>query len=130
MAVQEWYKDWFNSPFYHKLYFDRDEKEAEIFIKKLVDHLEPKPGSRLLDIACGKGRHSKIMASFGYQVTGIDISPNSIEIAKQYEGPNLDFYLHDMRLPFWANYFHYAFNFFTSIYQVVFCMMYIQIIND
>ena len=26
MAVQEWYKDWFNSPFYHKLYFDRDEK--------------------------------------------------------------------------------------------------------
>ena len=114
MAVQEWYKDWFNSPFYHKLYFDRDEKEAEIFIKKLVDHLEPKPGSRLLDIACGKGRHSKIMASFRYQVTGIDISPNSIEIAKQYEGPNLDFYLHDMRLPFWANYFHYAFNFFTS----------------
>jgi SAM-dependent methyltransferase len=114
MVVQEWYKDWFNSPFYHKLYFDRDEIEAEIIIRKLVDHLQPAPGSRVLDIACGKGRHSKILSSFGFQVTGIDISPRSIAIAKEFEGPNLDFYIHDMRLPFWANYFHYAFNFFTS----------------
>jgi hypothetical protein len=29
MAEQAWYRGWFNSPFYHKLYFERDEKEAE-----------------------------------------------------------------------------------------------------
>ncbi len=114
MAEQAWYKDWFNSPFYHKLYFERDEKEAEIFIKRLVGHLSPPPQSRILDIACGRGRHSKILASMGFTVTGIDISPNSIAFAKQFEAPNLDFYLHDMRLPFWANYYNYAFNFFTS----------------
>ncbi|MEO7923014.1 MAG: class I SAM-dependent methyltransferase [Chitinophagaceae bacterium] len=114
MADKAWYKDWFNSPFYHKLYFDRDEEEAGAFIKKLLAHLKPPPGSRMLDVACGKGRHSKILAAPGYIVTGIDISPDSIEEAKQFEKENLDFFVHDMRLPFWGNYFNYAFNFFTS----------------
>ena len=114
MAEKSWYKDWFNSPLYHKLYFERDEAEAEAFIKKLVDHLKPEANSRMLDVACGKGRHSKILAAMGYQVTGIDISLQSIEYAKQFEKDNLDFFVHDMRLPFWGNYFNYAFNFFTS----------------
>lgn len=114
MPEQDWYKDWFNSPFYHKLYFERDEKEAEAFIHRLVSYLHPAPGSRILDVACGKGRHSKILAKMGYWVTGIDISPGSIAYARQWETDNLDFYVHDMRLPFWGNYFDYAFNFFTS----------------
>jgi SAM-dependent methyltransferase len=114
MPGQAWYKDWFNSPFYHKLYFDRDEQEAEAFIKKLVQHLQPAPGSRMLDVACGKGRHSKTLASLGYAVTGIDISADSIQYARQFENDNLDFFVHDMRLPFYAYYFDLAFNFFTS----------------
>ena len=114
MADKAWYKDWFNSPFYHKLYFERDEKEAEIFIKKLIDHLQPAPGSRILDVACGKGRHSKTLASLGFEVTGIDISPDSIRQARQSERDNLEFYVHDMRLPFRVNYYDYVFNFFTS----------------
>lgn len=114
MAEKAWYKDWFNSPFYHKLYFERDEKEAEAFIKKLVDHLQPAPGSLMLDVACGKGRHSKTLSSLGFDVTGIDISPDSIAYAKQFEKENLHFFVHDMRLPSWGNYFDYAFNFFTS----------------
>jgi SAM-dependent methyltransferase len=114
MTEQAWYKDWFSSPFYHKLYFERDEKEAEAFIKKLIEYLHPAPGSRMLDVACGKGRHSKILAAMGFNVTGIDISFSSITWAKQFEQENLDFYVHDMRLPFRANYYEYAFNFFTS----------------
>jgi SAM-dependent methyltransferase len=114
MASLAWYKNWFNSPFYHKLYFDRDEKEADAFIKKLIAHLQPQPGSLMLDVACGKGRHSKTLASLGFDVTGIDISPDSIAFAKQSEKDNLHFFVHDMRLPAWGNYFDYAFNFFTS----------------
>ncbi len=121
MAEQAWYKNWFNSPFYHKLYFERDEKEAEAFIKKLIGHLQPAPGSRMLDVACGKGRHSKTLASLGFAVTGIDISEDSIAFAKKFVGKNsqgekddLEFFVHDMRLPVWGNYFQYAFNFFTS----------------
>lgn len=114
MAEKAWYKDWFNSPYYHKLYFERDEQEAAAFITKLIGHLHPRPGSRMLDVACGRGRHSKTLAALGYTVTGIDISADSIAWALQFEKENLDFFVHDMRLPFWGNYFDFAFNFFTS----------------
>ena len=114
MTDPAWYKNWFNSSFYHKLYFKRDEKEAEAFISQLIQHLQPVAGSRMLDVACGKGRHSKILAEKGFNVTGIDISTDSIRLAKKAEKENLEFFVHDMRLPFRSNYFHYAFNFFTS----------------
>jgi SAM-dependent methyltransferase len=114
MAKSPWYKDWFNSGFYHKLYFEHDEKAAGDFIQRLLTHINPAPGSRMLDIGCGRGRHSKILASRGYDVTGFDLSPNSIQWAKQFEKENLHFVIHDMRLPFYSNYFDFAFNFFTS----------------
>lgn len=114
MAEREWYKEWFNSPFYHKLYFERDETEAEDFITNLLNYLNPQPSCRFLDVACGKGRHSKFLASKGYDVNGIDISIDSINYAKKFETDNLHFYVHDMRLLFWVNYFDYALNLFTS----------------
>jgi SAM-dependent methyltransferase len=114
MQGREWYKDWFNSPYYHKLYFDRDEQEAERFITKLISFLKPAPGSRMVDVACGKGRHSKFLSSLGYDVTGIDISPESITYASQFSSDKLQFFVHDMRLLFRINCFDYAFNFFTS----------------
>ena len=114
MQQNPWFKNWFNSPYYHKLYFQRDEAEATAFINKLLDHLDPRDGSSMLDVACGKGRHSIHLASRGYEVTGIDLSEDSILEARQHETDRLKFYLHDMRRPFWINYFDYVFNFFTS----------------
>lgn len=114
MAVKEWYKDWFNSPYYHKLYFDRDDNEAHQFILRLLKHFEPPTACRMLDVACGKGRHSKFLAEQGFDVTGIDLSFDSIMAAKKFENDDLHFYQHDMRLPAWINYFDYVFNFFTS----------------
>lgn len=114
MTEKAWYKDWFNSPYYHKLYFERDQQEAGSFIQNLVHYLQPAAGSTMLDVACGRGRHSITLAGKGFNVTGIDISPASIDYAKQFEKENLEFYQHDMRLPFRVNYFDYAFNFFTS----------------
>src|SRR5690606_19509388 len=104
----------FNSPYYHQLYYKRDEEEAAEFISRLIAHQNPAPGSKMLDVACGKGRHSIQMADKGFDVTGIDLSEESIEEALQKEADNLHFYRHDMRLPFWINYFDYAYNFFTS----------------
>lgn len=68
----------------------------------------------MLDVACGKGRHSIQLAEKGFEVTGIDLSEESIAEALQFERNNLHFYKHDMRQLFWINYFDYAFNFFTS----------------
>jgi len=110
----EWFKEWFSSPYYHQLYLHRDEKEAAAFIGHLIEYLQPSPGAFMVDVACGRGRHSKILASNGYDVTGIDLSFESIREARQSETNNLHFFQHDIRLPFWINYFQYAFNFFTS----------------
>ncbi len=112
--VTAWFEDWFNSPYYHQLYFKRDEAEAAAFINKLIAYLKPRPGASMLDIACGKGRHSRMLASKGFNVTGIDLSTDSIRDAKKFESETLEFFVHDMRLPFRINYFDYAFNFFTS----------------
>lgn len=111
---QTWFKDWFNSPYYHRLYFNRDVTEAAAFINKLIDYIQPAPGSKMLDVACGKGRHSMLLSAKGFDVVGIDLSGDSINEALKNESNNLHFYQHDMRLPFWINYFDYAFNFFTS----------------
>ncbi len=111
---ETWFKDWFNTPYYHQLYKNRDEKEASNFIEKLIKQLNPAENSKILDLACGKGRHSLQLAEKGFGVTGIDLSEASINEALKSEQPNLHFYTHDMRLPFWINYFDYVFNFFTS----------------
>lgn len=114
MPDKPWFKDWFNSPYYHLLYQHRDDSEALAFIHRLVKHLAPPTDSRMLDVACGKGRHSKVLADLGFDVTGIDLSTASIEAAKAYEHDRLQFFVHDMRLPFLVNYFDLAFNLFTS----------------
>ena len=114
MEQKDWYQDWFDSDFYHKLYWSRDTAEAEAFIHRLLQHLQPAKDCRMLDVACGRGRHSITLAEGGYDVTGIDISTQSIAYAKQFESNRLHFFVHDMRRSFWINYFHFAFNFFTS----------------
>jgi SAM-dependent methyltransferase len=109
-----WFKDWFDSSFYHKLYAHRDDKEAAGFIDELVKELQPAPHSFMLDLGCGNGRHSKYLAAKGFDVTGIDLAASSIRDAKKWETYGLRFYRRDMREPFGKNYFNYVFNFFTS----------------
>ena len=112
--MAQWFENWFDSPYYHKLYFDRDETEAAAFIHKIIDYVKPLPNAYMLDVACGKGRHALTMAQHNYTVTGIDISPSSIAYAKQFETEKLEFFEHDMRLTFRINYYDIAFNLFTS----------------
>jgi SAM-dependent methyltransferase len=114
MVAAEWFRAWFSSPYYDLLYKQRNEQEASLCINRFVEFLKIAPGSRILDVACGKGRHSRALAAKGFDVTGIDLSAPSIIEAKNFETDNLHFYVHDMRLPFWINYFDYVFNFFTS----------------
>jgi len=115
MNNAEWYVDWFDSPYYHLLYNNRNFDEANFFIDRLCSNLELKPHSKLWDIACGKGRHAIALNKKGFDVVGTDLSKNSITEALKSGNENLDFYVHDMREPFRINYFDAAFNLFTSI---------------
>jgi SAM-dependent methyltransferase len=113
--MDEWYKIWFDSPFYHILYHERDEKEARQFLTALIDFLRPSVHALMLDQACGRGRHARILAEMGFQVTGIDLSENNIAYCKQFENDHLHFAIHDMRRILAVNMFDYAFNLFTSM---------------
>ncbi len=111
---EEWFKKWFNSPYYHILYQKRDRLEASAFIDRLILFLGLPSGSRILDLACGQGRHSRYLATKSFEVTGIDLSGRSIRYAQAFEKENLRFFRHDMRDSFRINYFDATFNFFTS----------------
>ena len=109
-----WFAHWFDSPYYHTLYKNRDEKEAQAFIDNLVAHLQIKKDSKLIDIACGKGRHATYFNSLGLNVVGVDLSPNSIASAKKNENETLQFSVHDMREIYQKNHFDVVTNLFTS----------------
>ena len=109
-----WFANWFDSPYYHTLYKNRDEREAQVFIDKLIDYLQIPKGSKLIDIACGKGRHAKYFEQKGMDVVGVDLSPNSINTAKKDENKNLQFSVHDMRENYQEETFDVVTNLFTS----------------
>jgi len=109
-----WFANWFDSPYYHTLYKNRDEKEAQVFIDNLVQHLQAPKGSTLIDIACGKGRHATYFNSLGLDVVGVDLSPNSIASATKNENATLQFAVHDMREVYQKNNFDVVTNLFTS----------------
>lgn len=115
MENAEWFKDWFNSPYYHLLYNNRSETEADFFISNICNFLKLNPGAKIWDLACGKGRHSIALNKKGYSVTGTDLSKKSIIEANRSSNDSLDFFIHDMRTPFRVNYFDAVFNLFTSI---------------
>ena len=109
-----WFAHWFDSQYYYTLYKNRDEKEAQVFIDNLIDYLQIPKGSKLIDVACGKGRHAKYFNKKGMDVVGVDLSQNSINTAKKDENKNLQFSVHDMRENYQENSFDVVTNLFTS----------------
>lgn len=111
---KDWFQTWFDATYYHILYQNRDEAEARHFIDNLIANMAIQADKRVLDLACGKGRHAIYLADRGMDVVGLDLSPKSIEFASKYEKEHLSFYTHDMREPFRINYFDFILNLFTS----------------
>jgi len=108
-----WYASWFNTPFYHILYKDRDYTEAQDFMTNITEYLNLPEKAKVMDLACGKGRHSIYLNELGYDVLGVDLSENSISYAKQFENEHLKFEVHNMCNPYGEE-FDAVFNLFTS----------------
>ncbi len=69
--------------FYDALYEDKDyQKECE-FLKSVFDTFNTKKTSSILDLGCGTGSHSIILAEMGFSVTGIDQSEYMLKTAKR-----------------------------------------------
>ena len=111
---KEWFSSWFDTPYYHILYKNRDYSEASLFIDNISDFLKLQPNSKCWDLCCGKGRHSIYLNKKGLNVIGTDLSEQSILEANKSANNTLEFYEHDMRKLFRTNYFDAVFNVFTS----------------
>lgn len=85
-----------------------------MFIDRALKYFNPVPHARFLDLACGKGRHSIYINKKGFDITGVDLSPENIRKAKPFENEKLHFSVHDMRETYAAGKFDYVFNLFTS----------------
>jgi len=114
MKKAEWFAEWFDTSYYHTLYQHRNDLEAKEFIERLVAHLSLKPGTKVLDLACGKGRHAVMFHKLGMDVLGVDLSTNSIQIAKENSCQGLAFDVHDMREVIPTKKFDLIANLFTS----------------
>ncbi|KVV16075.1 bifunctional 2-polyprenyl-6-hydroxyphenol methylase/3-demethylubiquinol 3-O-methyltransferase UbiG [Flavobacterium sp. TAB 87] len=111
--TETWFSSWFDTPYYHILYKDRNYREAQIFMDNLTHYLNLPEKAKVLDLACGKGRHSIYLSQLGFNVLGADLSENSIAEASKNDNENLHFKVHDMRQPFDEK-FDAIFNLFTS----------------
>lgn len=111
---KDWFVNWFDSPYYHLLYSHRDFREAEMFLDNLLRHIEIPKSSAVLDLGCGKGRHSIYLQGKGFDVTGIDLSVESIQEAKKHNSAGPDFVVADMRTFSLNRQFDCVMNLFTS----------------
>ncbi|TRX41473.1 class I SAM-dependent DNA methyltransferase [Flavobacterium restrictum] len=111
--TQSWFTSWFDSPYYHILYKERNYREAQLFMDTLTHYLNLPEKAKVLDLACGKGRHSIYLNQLGFDVLGADLSENSIAEASKNNNATLHFEVHDMREPFDKKY-DAIFNLFTS----------------
>ena len=119
----EWFRPWFNTEAYHILYGHRSEEEAQQLVNRLCESKWLGEEGALLDAGCGSGRHSRSFAELGWDVTGIDLSENSIQTARSF-GTNqaqdlAQFEVEDLRnihrRKEWEGAFDVVANFFTSV---------------
>jgi len=61
--------------------------------------LLPPPPGRILDFGCGVGWTTDFLARSGYDATGLDLSPEAIEAAREAHGNRAAFYVHDYETP-------------------------------
>ncbi|MEL7672219.1 MAG: class I SAM-dependent methyltransferase [Chloroflexota bacterium] len=57
---------------------------TETEVQFAVAQLGLRPGDRVLDLACGWGRHSLELASYGLNVTGLDLSHELLTLARYH----------------------------------------------
>lgn len=64
-----------------------DTYHAQVLAPNVFRLVDPAPGKKILDLGCGQGYFSRLMAASGAEVLGVDIAPELIKLAKEQERP-------------------------------------------
>jgi SAM-dependent methyltransferase len=112
-----WFEEWFDRDEYEVVYRRRDEQDALRLLALIQQTTNVKHEARVLDMACGRGRHAKLLAERGFRVTGVDLSPQAIKTAQEMasrESLDIEFEVGDMRETKYHGRFDLVVNLFTS----------------
>jgi cyclopropane fatty-acyl-phospholipid synthase-like methyltransferase len=80
--MAEWFREWFNTDEYLYVYRSRNEQDAKKLVELIVKNVNLPENSKVLDLACGAGRHSILFAQKGFKVTAVDLSENLLKVAR------------------------------------------------
>jgi SAM-dependent methyltransferase len=86
--MTEWFEEWFGEE-YLQLYPHRDLAEAERAVALILDRVGFAPGWRVLDVACGAGRHARAFETAGARCVGLDLSAALLRAARGVTGAPL-----------------------------------------
>jgi len=78
----EWFEEWFGED-YLRLYPHRDDADAERAVALIRRTVPFEPGWRVLDVACGAGRHARAFEAAGARCFGLDLSVTLLRLARQ-----------------------------------------------
>ena len=115
--MAEWFEEWFNTEEYLNVYRHRNEEDAKNLFNLIRKNIVLENGSKVLDLACGAGRHSILFAKNGFDVTAVDISDNLLNVARKTAEEfklNINFIKNDLRKLDLTDKFHLIINLFTS----------------
>jgi SAM-dependent methyltransferase len=112
-----WYVSFFGEDYLniyrHTLTEERTENEVVFAERKL----ELGAGARVLDLCCGHGRHSVLLAKRGYKVTGLDLSQSYLDLARRAASDRkvaIETVSADMREIPYTDYFDAVINMYSS----------------
>ena len=114
---KDWYDGFFEDDWLDEIALHADGEWSDRQTSFLVEKLVLEPGERVLDLACGHGRVALPLAERGLDVTGVDLSPRSLELARaaaEGQGLQVAFVQSDMREIDFVGDFDAAYNVYTS----------------
>jgi 2-polyprenyl-3-methyl-5-hydroxy-6-metoxy-1,4-benzoquinol methylase len=113
----DWFDGYFEEEWLDEIALHIPDERTRAEVDFVLERVELEPDARVLDVACGHGRHSLELARRGFAVTGVDLSPRSIELATAAaarEGLDATFAVRDARELGFDGEFDAAINLFTS----------------
>lgn len=81
--MNDWFKNWFDSELYQKVYSHRNINDAQNILELITNNIEINKNSLILDAACGNGRHILTFAKLAKKIIGFDLSKTQLKTAFQ-----------------------------------------------
>jgi SAM-dependent methyltransferase len=114
---ERWYDDFFGDDWLAIARSVEDPERTRAQVDFVVERLGLQPGARVLDLACGHGRHAVELARRGLRVAGLDLSEPSLVVAREraaQQGVELELVHGDMRELPWREEFDAVVNLWTA----------------